>query len=178
MSKISQKIYSSSMSIGWQKLPDIIFGDIMMMVGLKSCEDMHKCRRVSQSWSEMISLMTKFKKDPIRKKAENLAAEIRDNWMWPHAPILPEITTAASLAHHGILGSVEDMVLENVDLTSVPVKHLASLASCVTQCVEIINISNVIIILDSVNCETLSISRQSLSSEDTKHKVFSSQVYM
>ena len=119
-----------------------------------------------------MSQMTKYEKDIIRREADILADQIRDEWAnWmddlENYPRLREITTAASLAHHGILDSVDDMVLENVDLTSVPVKHLASLASCVTQCVEIINISNVIIILDSVNCETLSISRQSLSSEET-----------
>ena len=45
---------------------------------------------------------------------------------------LPEITCAASLAHHGLLGSVEEMSLCDVDLTSVPAEHLASLFSSVT----------------------------------------------
>ena len=42
------------------------------------------------------------------------------------------IPCAASLANHGLLGSVEWMRLDDVDLTSVPAEHLASLASSVT----------------------------------------------
>ena len=39
---------------------------------------------------------------------------------------LPGITCAASLDHHGLLGSVRNLELWNVDLTSVPAEHLAS----------------------------------------------------
>ena len=39
---------------------------------------------------------------------------------------------AASLVHNGMLGSVDKLTLWNVDLSPVPAKHLASLASCVT----------------------------------------------
>ena len=38
----------------WQNLPDVLFGDIMMMVGLESLDTLHTCRQVCQSWNEMI----------------------------------------------------------------------------------------------------------------------------
>ena len=44
---------------------------------------------------------------------------------------LPVITRAASLAHHGLLGSVRRLGLHDVDCTSVPAEHLASLVSSV-----------------------------------------------
>ena len=47
-----------------------------------------------------MSQMTKYEKSNIRIQAESLAAQIMDNL--PD----PEITTAASLAYHGMLGSV------------------------------------------------------------------------
>ena len=38
---------------------------------------------------------------------------------------LPAINCAASLAHHGLLGSMSDMELRDVDLSSVPAQHLS-----------------------------------------------------
>ena len=62
---------------------------------------------------------------------ESLAARIRDKW-WPvYYPRLPEIITAASLAQHGFLRSVERMRLWDVDLASVPAEHMALLAAYV-----------------------------------------------
>ena len=86
---------------------------------------------------------------------------------------LPWMTCAASLAHHRLLGSVQEMRLWNVDLTSVPAEHLASLASCVNEMTGGVIIENVsgcdlVNILDSVNCRRLSISSQSLGSEETQ----------
>ena len=84
---------------------------------------------------------------------------------------LAEITKAAYLAHNRMLGSVKDIVLRDMDLASVPAQHLASLASCVTWNLDIINISNcdIISILDSLKCERLSInSSQTLSSKENR----------
>ena len=83
---------------------------------------------------------------------------------------LPAISCAASLAHHGLLGSMQRMVLRDVDLTSVPAEHLASLASSVTFSVCIQNVSgcDLITILDSVKSRLLSIRSQSLDSEETQ----------
>ena len=83
---------------------------------------------------------------------------------------LPAITCAASLAQHRLLGCVYSMLLKDVDLTSVPAEHLASLVSSVTVGVVIENVSgcDLVNILDSVKSEVLSISRQSLGSEETQ----------
>ena len=35
-------------------LPDLIFCDIMMMVGLESLESLQRCRQVCKTWNEMI----------------------------------------------------------------------------------------------------------------------------
>ena len=102
---------------------------------------------------------------------ESLAARIRAKWeYWYNNPSLPEITTATSLAHHGFLGSVKEMRLENVDLASVPAEHLATLAACVTGGVRIMNVSNtdLITILDRSKSEWLDISNQSLSTAETQ----------
>ena len=86
---------------------------------------------------------------------------------------LPGITCAASLAHHKLLGFVNNIWLLNVDLTSVPDEHLASLVSGVETNINIENISDcgLVSILDSVRSEWLSISNpnnQSLDSEETR----------
>ena len=62
------------------------------------------------------------------------------------------------------------MDLCNVDLTSVPAEHLASLASSVTRMVTIENISgcNLVTILDNVKSRVLNISNQSLGREETQ----------
>ena len=59
----------------WQNLPDLIFGEIMMM--LMGLEELQKCRQVCQKWNVMISQMTRLKKDQIRRKAESLAHQIK-----------------------------------------------------------------------------------------------------
>ena len=83
---------------------------------------------------------------------------------------LPVITCAASLAHHRLLGSMQEMILCNVDLTSVPAEHLASLVSCVTRYVDIKNVSGcgLVTILESVKSEILVIRYQRLGSEETQ----------
>ena len=88
-----------------------------------------------------------------------------------YRPTAPEFTCVTSLAHHGLLGSVEGMNLIDVDLSSVPAEHLASLTSCVTGSAHICNVSgcDLVTILDSVKSDLwLSISRQSLGNEETE----------
>ena len=89
--KMSNPKKSPASRYGWQVLPDHIFKDIMMMVGLNNSrrnylsdlfskcnlEDMHKCRQVSQSWNVKISQITKYKKGTIKTNADNLASHIR-----------------------------------------------------------------------------------------------------
>ena len=85
---------------------------------------------------------------------------------------LPAITCAASLSHHGFLGSVEQLFLCDVDLTSVQADHLASLVSSVTWKIVISNVRgcDLVNILDSVKSLPwgLVIANQSLGSEETQ----------
>ena len=76
----------------------------------------------------------------------------------------------ASLAHHGLLGSVKDISLDGVNLSEVPTRQLVSLVSCVTRYISVENISgcDLVSILTSFKCEVLSIKRQSLGREETQ----------
>ena len=85
-----------------------------------------------------------------------------------YAGLLHKISTAASLAHHGLLSYLEIMTLRDVDLRSVPDESLASLVSCVEHSVRIENVNNCNIILDSVKSKWLTIQKQSLTSEETR----------
>ena len=40
--------------MAWLTLPELIFSDIMIMVGLESIECLHRCRQVCKTWNEMI----------------------------------------------------------------------------------------------------------------------------
>ena len=42
------------MNMAWLTLPEMIFSDIMMMVGLESLESLHRCRQVCSKWNEKI----------------------------------------------------------------------------------------------------------------------------
>ena len=161
---------SPSSSYGWQNLSDLIFTDIIMMLGLKNIEEVQKCRKVCHTWNMIISQVTKYKKEIIKRNAESLVNRIRADWILNHFTLLPEIISAASLAHHGMLGSVDVMSLLNVNLSSVANNHLTSLASCMMKCVYIHNVSNcdLVSILDSLKCTGLRISCQTLSSEETR----------
>ena len=85
---------------------------------------------------------------------------------------LEDIICAASLAHHRVLDydTVEYLSLNDVNLSKVPTEHLASLVSHVTKDFNINNISgcDLVTILESVQCETLTISNQSLGREETR----------
>ena len=165
----------------WQNLPHHVFGDIMTIMGRESIQDFQKCREVCQSWNVMMSQMTKYEKDTIRRKAASLADQVRKKRCVcvsasacqnerSHLHFHPEIITLASLAYHCLLGTVESMELDDVDLGSVPVEHLASLVSCVTRFFNIRSVSNcdLVSLLDSVKTEQLSINNQRLSCEETQ----------
>ena len=162
---------SSSYNV-WQNFPDLVFSDLMLMVGLESIHNIQKCREVCHSWNMRILHITKQKKDVIKREAESLAERIRVKVDCPNKPSLPEITTAASLAHHGVLDSVCQMYLRDVDLAFVLAEHLASLTRCVMGRVIIENVRNcdLISILDNVKCKWLSILSlcHTLSSEETR----------
>ena len=46
---------------GWNNLPDVVFGDIMMMVGLENIGNLNQCRQVCRSWNKMIASNKKLK---------------------------------------------------------------------------------------------------------------------
>ena len=80
------------------------------------------------------------------------------------------IARSALFAHHGFLGSVREIHLQNVDLSSVPAEHLTSLASCVTEDVRINNVRGrgLASFLDGLKCQNLVISCQSLGIAETE----------
>ena len=70
-------------------------------------------------------------------------------------PSLPEmISCAASLAHHGLLKSLQNLKMIDVDLGEVPSHQLVALASCVRRSLWIQNVSgcDMAALLDSVKC--------------------------
>ena len=71
--------------------------------------------------------------DRVRDVLENYEEDIKINM---------ELMCGASLAHHSLLGSMRKMVLRDVDMSTVPAQHLASLASCVTSELIIKNVSH------------------------------------
>ena len=81
-----------------------------------------------------------------------------------------ELMCGASLAHHGLLDSMDDLRLCHVDLSPVPAQQLSSLASCVTRRLNIRNVSGrgLVSLLRSLKCEYLFISRQSLGRKETR----------
>ena len=76
----------------------------------------------------------------------------------------------ASLAHHGLLGPVEQMKLCDVDLSQVPTQHLDSLASHVTRHLQIENITGLDLVsfMKSLKCEKFCIVKMSLEGVGTQ----------
>ena len=95
-----------------------------------------------------------------------IAKEVIVMGHWRMREVIP---CAASLAHHGLLGSVKSLRLWRVDLSQVPAQHLTSLASCVTWRLSIENVrgSDLVSLLTSLNCYELDIYCQSLDREET-----------
>ena len=62
--------------MAWITLPEPLFSDIMMMVGLESLESLHRCRQVCRTWNEMIlrQIWESQSKKMIMK------AKIEKNW--------------------------------------------------------------------------------------------------
>ena len=58
--------FQQNTNMAWLKLPELIFSDIMMMVGLKSLESLHRCRQVCSKWNEMI--LREIWENPSKKK--------------------------------------------------------------------------------------------------------------
>merc|ERR1740129_823963 len=134
-------------------------------------------RRMERSWvnllpsAERISHAKSLESDGIFSLGvfENLAKRVKRMLDETLCKDLCVMTCAASLAHHGVLGSVHFLRLRSdVDLASIPGEHLASLASCVTWGVSIRNHRgcDLVSILDRVNCPVTIFSQQRLGSEE------------
>ena len=167
----------SSSLTSWKNVPNFITNDIMLMAGLGSLQDLHKCRQVCQSWNVIISQQM-TRKDQIWSKAENLAGQIKKNLN--DGPLLHEIFNAASLAHHRMLRSVRYLDLRDITLATVTTEELVSLTSSVERGIKFRNVSNfdLVRVLDSINCKWLNISRQTLSSEATQALVRAMQSHV
>ena len=93
-----------------------------------------------------------------------LEKELRDDIVRSYVPC------AASFAHHGLLKYPGNgILLRDINLSSVPAEHMASLVSIARTYVSIRNVSgcSLVPILDNVKCQ-LSISYQSLDREETE----------
>ena len=62
--------------MAWLTLPDMIFSEIMMMVGLESLESLHRCRQVCSKWNEKI--LTDIWESQSKKKI--MKERIEKNW--------------------------------------------------------------------------------------------------
>ena len=54
-------------------LPELIFSDIMMMVGFESLNNLHRCRQVCKTWNELILRViweNKSRKQIMRERIE------------------------------------------------------------------------------------------------------------
>ena len=105
--------------------------------------------------------------DKIKRLTDRIGGALKDGFRWRR---IRELVCGASLAHHGLLGSVRDMSLSNEDLSPVPVQHLASLLTCVTRDLSIDNVSgcDLVSLFTNIKCQELSITSQSLGREETQ----------
>ena len=83
----------------WLALPETIFSDIMLMVGLDSLSRLHRCRQVCKTWNELIARVIW---DSGNKKMI-LRERIQRNWGPGMLPSEEEISLAKMLVAGGIL---------------------------------------------------------------------------
>ena len=70
--------------MAWVELPDLIFSDIMLLVGLESIEGLHRCRQVCSTWNEKI-LRHIWESE---KKKKKMKRSFVLKWRWiPNQPI-------------------------------------------------------------------------------------------
>ena len=83
-----------NITMAWDTLPDLIFSDIMMMVGLES---LHRCRQVCREWNEKIlrNIWESQSKQKIMKE------RIERSWSSLHLDMLP---TDEEISHAKWLG--------------------------------------------------------------------------
>ena len=99
---------------------------------------------------------------------ERKAASIQQAWSRRgHVPALAEVVSAAALAKHGLLTSVRNLSLRNLDTAAVA--ELAVLASRVTDRVELDGVGGDLgPVLAGLRCDLLALASMELSSADTR----------
>ena len=109
------------------------------------------------------------KADPQKQtEADNITAA------WSrvsHKPSVPELKTAAQLAHEGYLSSVKYLDIRNRNISEIPSDQLGKLSSIVTYLVYINNMTpstQLGAILASVQSRVLELANMSLSEENTR----------
>ena len=100
---------------------------------------------------------------------QTLSKRVRESFNRRRRFTEAELKCGASLARHGLLDSVDKLVLSDVDLSTVPAEQLTALVSSVTWWLNIRNVSgcDLTSILTSLKCQKLDIRRQSLDREET-----------
>ena len=87
--------------MSWLTLPELIFSEIMLMVGLGSLESLHRCRQVCRKWNE--SILVNIWGNPSKKKV--MKEKIEKSWA-PEIGMFPsdeEISHAKWLEARAIL---------------------------------------------------------------------------
>ena len=57
--------------MAWAMLPELIFSDIMKIVGLESLESLHRCSQVCITWNDMI-LRDIWTKKMMKRRIERI----------------------------------------------------------------------------------------------------------
>ena len=100
---------------------------------------------------------------------DRLSMQLRENFK--RVESVAAITSASSLAYHGLLTSVERLRMYKIDLSSVPSPHLAALASCVEKEVKInkVNGCDLVSLITSIrHCENLEVYDQCMRYEEAE----------
>ena len=97
-------------------------------------------RRILKKLTEIFNVLFGIEARGVLQPDMLMLIEKVEGWFCKEAfPSLQEITCAASLAHHGLVSSVSTLRLRDVNLSSIPEEHLATLVSYVTWSLEINN---------------------------------------
>ncbi len=127
----------------------------------------------------MSILISTFNKQTVKifhhftdSQKKNEANKIQAAWSdYKHWPSKAEVKRAALLAWEGHLTTVNDMRIEDMDISDIPLAQMEKLTAIVTVGVEIINLtptSQLSSILACVKCTVLWLSDMQLSEENTR----------
>ena len=100
--------------MAFNKLPTLIFSDIMMMVGLESLNGLHRCRQVCKTWNELtiqVIWENKSRKQIMREGIER-------NWGPGMLPTDEEISRAKWLGDGGLFLNFTNIIFLFYDYRS------------------------------------------------------------